>query len=280
MFRVEGGKVHDWCYHGIGQTPELSIPMESKTEFEPALYVVRGKSDYQVGRAEDTFTATWRIPGESSSRYAGRRRDVFSRITVAGVPEQTAFVLRTFPDPGAHSLMVRHQKTTAPFVAVHEAYNDTPTATGIRLLSGSSIATVEITHADRGRRLAIYESGSGSDGWRLAGRFGMVEFDDRNRLRSLVLIRGTDVACDGLHLHADSKVSLSVTCNDRGARLVSSPPVGYETLAGNPVYAIGNDVTVSLTIPARSSPSGHEIGMRILVPGQTSNGPMPVDIRW
>ena len=280
VFRVEGGKVHDWCYHGIGQTPELSIPMETKTEFEPALYVVRGKSDYQVGRAEDTFTATWRIPGESSSRYAGRRRDVFSRITVAGVPEQTAFVLRTFPDPGAHSLMVRHQKTTAPFVAVHEAYNDTPTATGIRLLSGSSIATVEITHADRGRRLAIYESGSGSDGWRLAGRFGMVEFDDRNRLRSLVLIRGTDVACDGLHLHADSKVSLSVTCNDRGARLVSSPPVGYETLAGNPVYAIGNDVTVSLTIPARSSPSGHEIGMRILVPGQTSTGPMPVDIRW
>ena len=108
----------------------------------------------------------------------------------------------------------------------------------------------------------------------------MVEFDDRNRLRSLVLIRGTDVVCDGLRLHADRKVSLSVTCNDRGARLVSSPPVGHETLEGNPVYAIGNDVIVSLTIPARSSPSGHEIGMRILVPGQASTGPMPVDIRW
>ena len=139
---------------------------------------------------------------------------------------------------------------------------------------------MEITHADGGRRLAIYESGSGSDGWRLAGRFGMVELDVRGRLRSLVLIRGTDVAFDGLRLHADREVSLSVTCDAQGVRLVSSPPVGYQTLEGNPVYATGKDAIVSLTIPAHASPSGHEIGRRILIPGQASTGPMPVDIRW
>ena len=107
VFRVEGGRVHDWFYHGVGQSPALSIPMKSKTGFEPAVYVVRGKSGYQEGRAENTFTATWRIPAAPSSRYAGRRQDVFSRVTVAGVPNQTAFVLRTFPNPGEHSLMLR-----------------------------------------------------------------------------------------------------------------------------------------------------------------------------
>ena len=95
----------------------------------------------------------WRREGLKVPQKQPKRRRLWLndgscvRLTVAGVPDQTAFVLRTFPSPGAHSLMVRHQKTTAPFVAVHEAYNDTPTATGIRLLSGSSI-----THADRGRR--------------------------------------------------------------------------------------------------------------------------------
>ena len=282
VFRVEGGRVHDWFYHGVGQSPALSIPMKSKTGFEPAAYVVRGKPGYKEGRADNTFTATWRIPPTPSSRHAGRRQDVFSRVTVAGIPNQTAFVLRTFPNPGEHSLMVRHQKTTAPFVAVHEAYNDTPTATGIRLLPGNSIATVEITHADGGRRLAIYESGSGSgsNGWRLTGRFGVVELDKRGRLRSLVLIRGTELVYNGLRLHADREVSLSMTCDALGAQLVTSPSIGYETVEGKSVYATGKNATVSLTIPAGSSLTGQEIARRVLVPGQTSSGPVSVDTRW
>ena len=87
---VRGGKVHDWFYHGVGEEPVLSIPMESRTGFERALYVMRGETDYKTGAADDTFTATWRIPAEPESEYRGRRRDVFSRVTVAGVPGQTA----------------------------------------------------------------------------------------------------------------------------------------------------------------------------------------------
>ena len=99
IFRVEGGKVHDWFYHGVGEEPEVTIPMARTTGFEPALYVMRGKPEYRVGAADATFTATWRIPAEPASEYAGRRRNVTSRVMVAGVRGQTAFILNTFPDP-------------------------------------------------------------------------------------------------------------------------------------------------------------------------------------
>ncbi|HJN19153.1 MAG TPA: heparinase II/III family protein, partial [Armatimonadota bacterium] len=280
IFRVEGGKVHDWLYHGIGEELVLSIPVESKTDFEPALYVMNGEPDYKAGAADDTLTATWRIPAEPESEYPGRRRDVLSRVTVAGVPGQTAFALSTFPDPGRHSLMVRHEGTTAPFVAVHEACFDTPTATGVRLLPGDAAAAVEITHADGGKRLAFYESGSGPGDWLLAGRFGAIETDARGQCRSLLLVRGTELRYAGIHLRADREASLSLTCDDKGAHLVSSPPVGYETLAGIPVYVTGQDTEVRLNIPAQWSPTGEDIQKRVLVPGQAQDGPVPVDIRW
>jgi len=71
-----------------------------------------------------------------------------------------------------------------------------------------------------------------------------------------------------------------VTCDARGAQLVSSPSVGYETVEGEPVYATGKNATVSLTIPARASLTGQEIGRRAVVPGQASSGPISVGIRW
>jgi len=280
IFRVEGGKVHDWFYHGVGEDPVLSIPMESKTGFEPALYVMRGEPDYKVGAADDTLTATWRIPAEPESEHPGRRRDVLSRVTVAGVPGQTAFVLSTFPHPGRHSLMVRHQGSSAPFVAVHEAYFDTPTATGVSLLPGDAAAAVEITHANGGKRLAFYESGSGPGDWLLQGRFGAIETDARGQCRSILLVRGAELRYAGVRLRADGDVSLSLTCDDRGAHLVSSPPVGYETLEGLPIYATGQDLEVLLSIPAQWSPTGEEIQKRVRVPGQTKDGPVPVDVRW
>jgi hypothetical protein len=279
IFRVEGGEAHDWFHHGVGEGPVVSIPMARRTGFEPALYVMRGEPDYRMGAADDTFTATWRIPAEPESE--GGRRDVFSRVTVAGVPGQTAFILSTFPDPGAYSLMVRHTGTTAPFVAVHEAFFDAPVAVGLRMLPGDAAAAAEVAHADGGRRLAVYESGSGPGGWQMKGRLGVVEVGPGGRLRGLALIRGTELICGGLRLRADREVSLSVTCDDRGARLVSSPPVGYETLEGLPVYAAGQDAAVWIAVSGASSPTGREVRERhVRLPGQTADGPVPVDIGW
>jgi hypothetical protein len=255
--------------------------MEARTGFEPALYVMRGGPDYRTGAADGAFTATWRLPAEPGSEFPGRRRDVSSRVTVAGVPGQTAFVLNTYPDPGAHSLMVRRAGATAPFVAVHEAFFDAPVAVSVRTLPGNAAAAVEITHADGGRRMAFYESGSGPEGWSLKGRFGVVEFDARGRVRSLALIRGAEFSCEGLRLRADREVSLSLTCDEAGARLASSPPLAYETLDGLPAYATGQDADVWIAVSGASSPTGREILQRhVRLPGQTAEGPVSVDIRW
>lgn len=281
IFRVEGGTVHDWFYHGVGEKPVLSIPMEDKIGFEPALYVMRGGSDYRTGAADGTFSATWRLPAEPESEVVDRRRDVFSRVTVAGVPKQIAFVLNTYPDPGAHSLMVRRVGSAVPFAVVHEAFFDAPVAITAKMLMGDAAVAVEIAHADGGRRLAIYESGSGPEGWQMKGRFGVIEMDARGRLCSLVLIQGTELRYNGLHLHTDKEVSLSVTCDEAGARLVSSPPLAYETLDGLSIYAIGQEVEVNIAVSSSMSPTGREIVQQhIKLPGQTAQGPVFVDIRW
>ena len=280
IFRVQGGDVHDWFYHGVGEEPVVSIPMETKPGFEPALYVVRGKEEYKSGAADETFSATWRILADPSGEFSGRRRHVHSRVTMAGAPGQTAFVLNTSPTHGQHCLMVRQAETTAPFIAIHEAYFEKPIATGVRLMPTDSAAAIDITHADGSKRLAFYESGSGPAGLRLKGRFAVIEFDPRNRLRSLLLVHGTELSYGGLQLQADRAVSLSVTIDASGAQLVSAPRLGYETVEGQAVYGSGRQSTVSITVPEQWSPTGKAIRKRVLIPGQTKAGPSPVEVRW
>ncbi len=298
IFCVEGGVIHDWFYHGVGDEPEITIPMQSNTGFEPAHYVMRGQPEYRTGAADSSFAATWRISAEPDSEYAGRRRAVFSRVSVAGVPGQTASILSTYPNPASHSLMVRHAGVVAPFVAVHEAYFDTPVVVAVRMLGpqpgavekapGDSGVAMEVTHADGGRRIAAYDTGSAGaqavttkgEHLELKGRFGSVEFDTGGRLRGLVLVRGTELRCGGLHLRADREVSLSMTWTSRGWRLVSSPPVAYETLEGQPKYIAGSSATVWIAISAGMSPTSAEMAERqVKLPGQTVHGPFSVYFR-
>ena len=74
----------------------------------------------------------------------------------------------------------------------------------------------------------------------------------------LILVNGTELRHGPLQLKADRDVSLSVTFDGKRARLVSSPPVAFETLDGTPVYTAGRDATVSITNPSPSSPTGFE----------------------
>jgi hypothetical protein len=296
IFLVEGGKTHDWLFHGVGERPEISIPMELKTSFEPALYVMRGKSEYSSGAADRTFSATWRRPADPQSEFAGRGRDVFSRVTVAGIPGQTAYLLSTYPDPGEHSLMVRHAGILGPFVAVHEASFGTPVLAGMHLTlqpphlgarsllgegaSGSG-AAVEIVHTDGGRRLAVYEGSTGPDGLACHGRFCALTLDPKGRVKSLILVRGTEVSYRGFHFRADREISLSATFDARGAHLVSSPSIGYETLEGMSVYNVGQTCDISIAISESASPSGQAIRERMIrLPGQTPHGPAPIEVRW
>ncbi len=276
IFRVQGGKIHDWLYHGIGEAPQIRLTIKNRTGFEPALYVMRGEPGYKEGLAEDSFAATWRIPAEPESPDPGRRKDLFSRVTQSGSPGQIAFLLNTYPDPGRHSLMVRHRETNVPFVAVHEAYVNKPVATDVRILPGDAAAIVQIAHADGGKRLAIYESGSGPEGLGLVGRFAAIARDPVGRPRSIILVHAKEFSSGGIHIRADRHVTLSAIFNDESIHLVSCPPVAYETLEGQPVYNTGHETNLCIDLPPHGSRRDKNIQIRL--PGQTKNGPVCIKV--
>ena len=276
IFRVEGGEVHDWFYHGIGEEPEIGLSMTEGTGFEPALYVVRGEPRYMEGLAEESFAATWRVPADAGSVHDVSRNDVFNRVTVSGSPGQAAFLLNTYPDPGRHSLMVRHRETNAPFVAVHEAYPETPLATDVRMLQGNAAAVVLVEHADGGSRQAIYESGSGPDGLSLTGRFASICRDASGRALSIILVHATEFNSEGIRIRSDRPVTLSATFEDESIQLVSSPSVAYETLEGRPAYNTGRDADVCIELPPEGARAGRKIGARL--PAQTARGPVCVEV--
>ena len=126
----------------------------------------------------------------------------------------------------------------------------------------------------------MYGSGSTQSGLMLKGDFATIETDPAGRPRALLLVGGTEFRHGTFQLKADRKIWLSVTFDKKGAQLVSSPPVGYETLEGTPSYTAGRDASVSMTVPSPWSPTGEDAPKSILVPGQTENGPVPVDVQW
>ena len=276
IFHVQGGNIHDWIYHGIGDAPQIGLAMKEKTGFEPAEYVTRGQPEYREGLAEATFQATWRVPPEPESGNGANRKDAFNRVTVSGSPGQTAFLLNTYPDPGRHSLMVRHRETEAPFVAVHEAYIEKPVVTDVRTLPGDAAAAVHIAHADGGGRQAIYGSGSGPDGLMLDGRFASVSRDASGQPRSIILVHATEFNCRGIRLRSERPVTLSAVFDGDTIRMVSCPPVAYQTLGGEPMYNTGPDVDVCIELAPDGTRAGRK--MEALLPGQTGTGPVPVEL--
>ncbi len=264
IFRVEGGETHDWFHHGIGEAPDASLVMESLDGFEPALYVMRGGSDYQTATTSDPFSVTWRIPAAEKADLPGRRRDVFSRVMMAAQPNQTVNVLSTYPDPAPHSLMVRHAGPSSLFVAVHEAYHESPIAVSIHELAVDGGRAYRIDHADGSMRIVIIGAGSGS-GLSFDGQLATAHLGPDHRVVGLGMVRGRVFECKGLRLAADSEACLSVTFDAGEPQVVSSPPIAYHTVEGEPVYAERTDVTVELSVPAVLSPSGAALSVEALV---------------
>ena len=280
LFQVRGGEIHDWFYHGIGEEPAFTIPMEEKTDFEPALYVVRGGREFKEGNGEGTFSATWRITADPESPVVGRRRDVFSRVTLAGSPNQVAYLLDTYPNPGRHSLMVRHRESDTPFVAVHEAYHDHAIVTDLELLQRGPASVLRISHGDGSSRLIAFGSGTGPEDLVLVGSLVGLEFDATGKLRDLILIDGSEVQYGDLRMQTDRKTCLSVKFGQEDLTLTSSPSIGYETNSGECIYSKDQEVTVQLDLPAGLSPTGQRIAKELRVPGQTERGVVSVTVAW
>ena len=276
IFRVEGGKIHDWFYHGIGEEPRIGLAMKNRAPFEPSDYVTRGTPEFREGPAEETFPATWRIPADLDTGHGARPSDVFSRVTVAGSPRQVAFLLNTYPEPGRHSLMVRHRETSAPFVAIHEAYIEKPAATDVRMLPGNAAAVVHVAHADGGSRQAIYKTGSGPEGLRLAGRFASISHDPSGLPCSIVLVHATEFSSGGILIRSRKPVTLSAVFKEESIQLASCPPVAYETLEGEPVYNAGHETDVRIDLPPQGTRTRRNIEARL--PGQTKRGPVCIEV--
>lgn len=279
LFRVEGGKTHDWFHHGIGGEPVVSIPMKREVGFEPARYVVGGERAYRTGETSDPFTVTWTIPAEKSADYAGRGRDVHSRVTLAGQLGQRVNVLSTYPDPGRHSLMVRHAGPSSLFAAVHEAYFDAPVAEAVNTIKSPRCRAFEIHHRAGGRRIVMYEGDSADGDPSLDGLLGVVHVDPDGRITGLGLLRGTALHYRGVVLQTDEESCLSVSFMDDRVELVSSPGIAYRTVEGQPMFLRGADLTARISVPAEASHTGTALDLRVEVPGQADEGLRPVDLR-
>ncbi len=273
IFRVQGGAVHDWFFHGIGEAPDVSVPLEGREGFEPAAYVVRGDRAYRSGTTDESFSVTWRIPAEEGAEIPGRTRDVHSRVTLAAVHNQTAHVLQTYPNPAPHSLMVRRGGGSSCFIAVHEAYHDEPFVADVRPIACEGGSAVEVRHADGGRRAIKYGPGEGEGGLVSDGACGFVELDTEGNVVALGLLRGKLLSWDGLRLETDGEACLSTMWRDGAWEIVSVPAVAYHTVEGEPVYAAGEDVRVRLTLGAERSPTGGAAELEGTAPGQTQEGP-------
>jgi hypothetical protein len=279
LFRVEGGKTHDWLHHGIGGEPVVSIPMKREDGFEPARYVVGGGRAYHTGETDGPFTVTWTIPAQKNADYAGRRRDVHSRVTLAGQRGQQVNVLSTYPDPGRHSLMVRHAGPSSLFAAVHEAYYDAPIADAVDAIKSPHCRALEIHHCTGARRIVMYDGDSADGDPSLDGLLGVVHFDPHGRVVGLGLLRGTAFRCRGVALQTDEETCLSISFMDDRVELVSSPGIAYRTVEGQPVFLQGVDVTARLSVPAEASHTGAAMDLRVEVPGQADEGPCLVELR-
>ena len=232
-----------------------------------------------IRHSDGPFTVTWTIPAQESADYAGRRRDVHSRVTLAVQLGQRVNVLSTYPDPGRHSLMVRHAGPSSLFAAMHEAYSDAPIAEAVNVIQSPRCRAFEIHHRAGGRRIVMYDGDSADGDPSLDGLLGVVHFDPDGRVIGLGLLRGTSLRYRGVALQTDEETCLSVSFIDDRVELVSSPGIAYRTLEGQPVFLRGTDVTARISVPAEASHTGATMDLRVEVPGQADEGPHPVELR-
>ena len=212
------------------------------------------------------MTVTWRIPAQEDADYQGRKREVYSRVTLVGQPRQQASILDTYPDPNRYSLMVRHPGPTSLFVAVHEAYHDQPMAAGIKEIPMDRGWGFEVRHTDGGKRIILVGAGAGADGLRTDAQLAMLELEASGHLVSAGVLRGTMLSYRGVRLTAATEACLSVTLGAAGPAFAASPPVAYRTVEGGPIHAPAERVAVELVVPASISPTGQEVDVRRLLP--------------
>jgi len=242
LFRVRGGKVHDWMLHHMGPAPTLSTPMREGS-FEPAAWLANGTRRVRSASTGDTWDVRWTVG------------DVTSRVTMLGSPATEVYSLETYPidnamvtpeHPPCQSLCVRRRDDT-PFLAVHDAWRDSPNLKSIERATGADAVRVKTAantyHIFCGPGQATFSDGVSI---RTDAAFALL----RNR-DAVVGVGGTVVEIDTregkLAVRCDRRANVSAEWSAGTVVYETSGDIQYETRGGDDHYPPAEKVAVEIS---------------------------------
>jgi len=239
LFRVRGGKTHDWIVHHRGPAPRFSVPMADET-FTPAEWLANGTGRVQCGRTDGVWDAQWRVDG------------VTSRMTMLGAEGTAVYALETYPlnnavvtpkFPPCQTLCVRRVNDT-PFLAVWDAWRDNKNLEAVT----------------RGRPGSAVAVKTASNKYYLLFGPGETQFEDGTRMKSdavfsllrnrdaTLSVRGTRLevhAKEGtLHLTASNLATVSAEWSAEVLTLEVTGDIHYDTHGGQDHYCDAPDTKV------------------------------------
>lgn len=138
VFRVTGGKTHDWIVNHAGPAPVLSIATRPAS-FEPAQWLANGTKHVLRAEPDADWSAQWTVEA------------VTSRLTMLGATGAQVYALETYPSdnavvtpvhPPCHTLCVR-RADDAPFIAVWDAWHDAPNLQSVTRAAGQDALVLQ-----------------------------------------------------------------------------------------------------------------------------------------
>ncbi len=237
LFRVRGGKVHDWMIHHAGPAPSLSIPMQDGL-LEPAAWLANGTQKVRRASTGDTWNVRWTLGG------------VTSRITMLGAPATEVYALETYPvdnavitpeHPPCQTLCIRRHDDV-PFLAIHDAWRDSPNLQTVEQAVGADAVRIR-TAANT--YYILYGSGHADFGDGVSLRSNAVFTLLRNR-NGVAFVGGTAVEMDTpegkLIVRCDRSASISAEYSAGTLVFETSGDIQYETRAGRNLHPPPADV--------------------------------------
>ncbi len=140
-FDVRGGTTRDWMVQHAGPAPRLSLPLKEQASFEPASWLAGGTQRVTHADTDRAWQATWTVD------------DVTSRLQMAAAADSGLYGLETYPidnatvtkeHPPCQTLCVR-RTGDAPFLAVWDAWKDSPNLQSLRWVDGGSSVDLSTT---------------------------------------------------------------------------------------------------------------------------------------
>ncbi len=131
LFRVTGGKTHDWLLHHAGAAPALSLLM-APGAFEPGAWLHQGSQRVLRAATDADWNAQWKVADVNAGLFmlGGEGTQVYALETY---PVGNATVTEDFPP--CQTLCVRRENDE-PFLAVWHAWREQSNLQSVRRLPG------------------------------------------------------------------------------------------------------------------------------------------------